>query len=242
MNVAILGMAPGFEQAFEASPPYTEYWGLNDLYLRLSPAQLKKMTRWFELHPDTPLTRARRSPDHWASVAALHVPVYRFSPQASIPSGRVFPLEQAIAAGRDYFACTMAYQIALALSEGVTRLGLYGTPLCGTLREALVERPCVEWWLGLAEGRGVEVIIAHDEMMGLGRHPYRYADQDEDERLATYEYCWQHQMHGLNWLIQETERLVQSKLADPEPDARPATFTVASASSRQGTQIRRPSA
>ena len=213
MKVAILGTAPGFERAFDGD--YDEYWGLNDLYTRLKRRHQRKITRWFELHGDTPLTRSRRPPDHWDELAALHLPVYTFF---DLPDGilaQPFPIADDIAAGKDYFACTFAYQIGLALSEGVTALGMYGTPLCGTPREALVERPCVEWWLGLATGRGVRVCVDHDQPIGLGRHPHRYAMDDQKERRASCDYAWTVIERGIGWLIHETMRLAAAESENP---------------------------
>ena len=205
MKVAILGTAPGFERAFDGD--YDEYWGLNDAYQKFTPAQLHRCTRWFEVHGDTALTRSRRASDHWDSLAALAIPTYAFFDLPRGIKALTFPLEAAIAAGKDYFACTFAYQIGLALSEGVAALGMYGTPLCGTPREALVERPCVEWWLGLATGRGVRVCVDHDQSIGLGRHPYRYAMDDQEERRASFDYAWTVIESGVGWLIHETMRL-----------------------------------
>lgn len=204
MKVAILGSATGWREAPFADPDY-EIWALNDQYLALEDWQLARVTRWFELHGDTPITRSRRPPDHWQRIDALNIPTYTFH-DVPVLATRVFPLKQAVDAGRDYFACTCAYQIALALSEGATAIGMYGICFHGT-REALVERPCVEWWLGLAEGRGVDVTIAHPWNYGLGRHLFRYALDDDEERRDTYAVCRQHAEYALSWLIDETKRL-----------------------------------
>ena len=42
----------------------------------------------------------------------------------------------------------------------------------GTQREATVERACVDWWLGFAEGRGIKVTIPPDDH--VLRHWSRY--------------------------------------------------------------------
>ena len=214
MKVAMLGSAPGWNRAPFTDPEW-ECWALNDQYQLLSPVQLSHVSRWFELHPDTENTRSRRPPDHWANLAALTIPVYAFHDLPGIAEVRRLDIPPLIAAGRDYFACTCAYQIAVALVEGATAIGLYGIQFTGA-REAVVERPCVEWWLGLAEGRGIPVTIEHDCEYGLGRQRYRYADQDGEERLQTFTHVYQHFAGSLTWLIGETRRLMLAKTWDDD--------------------------
>ena len=203
MKVALLGTAPGWEQALDLDQTW-ELWGLNEGYLR-DPALLTRCSRWFELHGYTPLTKARRRPEHWGKLATFAGPVYTLFQLPGIPNAVRFPIE-AVAAIRDYFACTFAYQIGLALSEGVTEYGLYGTPLTGA-REALVERPCVEWWNGYAEGRGVKVTIVHESDVGLGRQPYRYAFNDQAERYLAYKFAYEHHEDVEEWIHYEEMRL-----------------------------------
>lgn len=207
MKVALLGCAPGFEAAPFGQPDW-EVWGLNDLYLKLTAERLASVTRWFELHGDTPLTRSRRAADHWDKLAALTMPVYTFFSLPTVPSAIRFP-QAIVDRGPNYFSCTMAYQIALALSEGATDIALFGISLTGA-REALVERPCVDYWLGYAEGRGVNTSVHQESAHGYGlwhHRPYRYALDDEAERRDAY---WMVRTHALtvpSWVWQEESRL-----------------------------------
>ena len=204
--VALVGTAAGCEEAPYGDPAW-EVWGLNDGYKKFP--QPVQADRWFELHGDTPITRQRRDPDHWERLAALDIPVYTFHTLPSVPKATLFPLEQAFSHRRDYFASTLAWQIALALAEGFTTIGLYGTPLIYG-REAIVERPCVEWWLGYAQGKGISVIVHHWEQHGLSRQPYRYAgDYDRREREFTYAAVAAHAETVRGWLPTEDDRLAE---------------------------------
>jgi hypothetical protein len=205
LKVAILGTATGWDEAPFGDDSY-EIWGLNTCYRRMTPAQIRRCARWFELHGDTPLTRSRRPDDHWASLDALGMPVYTFYDLPTVTRAVKFPIDDAIAAGKDYFACTMCYQVALALSEQASHIELYGISLV-TAREALVERPCLEWWLGLAEGRGVSVKVRHASRYGLFQQPYRYAYDDQDERTFAYDFVSQHHMGAMTWMLDEVKRL-----------------------------------
>lgn len=209
-SVAILGTAPGWQHgAARYWQPGWEVWGLNAMW------QILPRTRWgisvdryFELHGRTRLTNSRRPPDHWRQLAALEMPVYYLRGKAPSPRAVKFPLARVRRAfgGINYFACTFAYQIAFALVEGFTRIELYGAPLVGA-REALVEQPCVAYWLGVAAGRGVQVHVEHAAKAGLLLHPYRYADQDARERRHTYGYAMAVYRDLSHWLLSEEARL-----------------------------------
>lgn len=203
MKVAILGMGSGWREALALDRSW-ELWCLNEAY-RLDPVLLTRASRWFELHGYTPLTKARRKPEHWGILAALQIPVYTLYDLPGVKTAVSFPMAAA-AEIQDFFACTMAYQIALALLEGVTELKLFGMPLIGA-REALVERPCVEWWRGYAEGRGVKVDVIHEEPFGLGRQPYRYAYNDQAERYLAYRFAYTHHADVEDWIYYEEMRL-----------------------------------
>lgn len=215
MRVLLLGTAGDMARAPLSA--YDEAWACNDHYRIMEPWDQRAVTRWWELHDvDSVITRARRPVGHCRSLAALRVPVYTCYPDAQgwidAREGypeldiRPFPLAKAIQAGKDYFACTFSYQIALALSEGATGIGMYGVALT-TAREVTVERPCVEWWLGWAAGRGVDVMIYNPSRYGLGRQPWRYALDDVEERAFAYESVANLTRSLPAWLRQEAGRL-----------------------------------
>lgn len=207
MKVAIFGTAQGWQETPFNDPSY-EIWGLNDSYELLSDSQLRRISRWFELHGDTALTRSRRPTEHWQRLSALGergVPVYTLFDLPEVVAAIRLDLVPLVAI-KDYFACTCAYQIALAICEGATTIELYGTPFLGP-REALVERPCVEWWLGFADGKGVTTKVHHDYTHGLGRHSYRYAADDPNERLDVLRFVKYERDLASAWLQSEEVRL-----------------------------------
>ena len=220
-KVAILGSAGGWSRApFDQAG--WEIWGLNDQYRLLTDDhQRLRADRWFELHPNSVLTKRRRPLDHQAQLAAMKIPVYTLFPGNpwTVKHPRPYPYQRAVKIGRDYFACTFAYQIALALIEGFEEIRLYGTPLVSA-REALVERPCVEWWIGLAEGRGVTVSADHDEPMGLMRQSFAYALHDQEERRAAAAFVAWHQVSCQQWLFTEAERIL-GRSSGYTPQVRP---------------------
>ena len=205
-KVALVGLAPGWEAAPFGDPAW-EVWSVNDGYRLFGPD--RPCTRWFELHGDSSLTRARRAPDHFDRLREMEIPVYYLHGAPPAPKALRLRPDQLALVGRDYFACTVAYMIALALHEGFGEIALYGLPLLAN-REVVVERPCVTWWLGLAEGRGVTVTVGdHGDLnsRGLLDHPFPYALEDWDERAYTFweaQSCYQ---SLADWLPAEAGRL-----------------------------------
>ena len=120
----------------------------------------------------------------WA-LNEIRQPCYVLDPAewgpGEVPSPARYPLARVQEAGmRRYFSCTFAYQVALAVLEGFEELGLWGVQLhLGSPRERLVERRCVDYWLGYAEGRGLRV----SQDSGLAWQPHLYGYDYDGELL-----------------------------------------------------------
>ena len=179
-KVAIIGAGRTRNQAPWEDPAW-EIWGINEI------AQ-KRADRWFELHPLSVQTDAEMD---W--LRDCPKPVYLIdTPPPEIPMGVRFPLEKVIGLGLDFFACTFAYQIALAVLEGFETIGLYGVDLpWGTPRERLYESASVHAWVGFALGCGRRVIVPADGALlqhpPLGRihpRPRRYGFDYHEEKDA----------------------------------------------------------
>ncbi len=165
-RVAIVGTGPDRHLAPYGDPAWC-IWALNEIW---QPA----WTRHWEMHP----MRVQSARD-LATLAEIREPTYVLDLAAARPLVRNpvrYPLEAALAlAGRRYFTCTFAYQLALAALEGFEEVGMWGVQLyLGTPRERLVEAACTEFWLGFLQGCGVRI----REDSGLARR----------ERLYGYDY------------------------------------------------------
>ena len=189
-KVLILGAGASRAGAPLDDPDY-EVWSCNDLASICVDSEGRfRADRWFELHPQDDVVRWRRRPDFWEWLATMPIPVYQFG-RRDAPQSLEFPIERVIATGRDYFACTFAYQIGLALAEGFHTIALWGVDL-SSAREATVERATVEWWVGYAQGRGITIEWPPwDWRIRAGNHPFRYGTQEaecEAERALVYDW------------------------------------------------------
>ena len=162
-----------------------EIWGINNFWNAMrDPSDRLRADRWFELHPPTDDIQ---DPHDMAWLRECPVPIYTTEPFPQNPNAVVFPINMLAKKFRDYFACTFAYQIALALHEGFRELAVHGLELAyGTQREATVERACVNWWLGYAEGCGMTVTVPSNDFVTT--HWARYGFDYWNEAHAVEEY------------------------------------------------------
>lgn len=177
-SVAIHGFVWEGLRALPTNDPDWEVWGLNSgwWYVRDKEDRFRA-DRWFELHP-----LSVQTPTELEAIQGCPVPIYLTEPRVppDIPNGRIFPLPAILhlGGGTAPFACTFAYQIALAIHLGFRRIGLYGCELqMGTLRERTVERASVAYWIGVARGRDIEVVtpawsgvVSHPRLYGFDYH------------------------------------------------------------------------
>lgn len=68
-----------------------------------------------------------------------------------------------------YLENTIAYELALAIYEGVDEIGLWGVHMMGT-HEYAAERPSVTYLIGLAQGRGIKVSLSPGSPLFMSCH------------------------------------------------------------------------
>jgi hypothetical protein len=140
---------------------------------------------WWDIHQ-----RRAQSADDLRWIASCPVPI--LVPDDLLdasPNAVRYPIERVkrdVADGP--FACTFAYQIAYALLEGFTDIGLYGVELAyGTMRERTVEYASVSWWMGYAEAKGVTFHLPARSRLGTHRFLYGLEYDDEISDVKAYE-------------------------------------------------------
>lgn len=167
-RVAMLGATPTNRHAPLEDSSW-EVWGINRLLQpHYDSAGRFRADRWFELHP---MTVQNKQDLEW--ISACPAPLYTLEHELGLPLSLRYPIERVETLGRELFSCTMCYQVALAVVEGFREIGLFGMDLnLGSARERTLERACLLWWLGFAEGRGITVTIPWKSDLLL--HPLRY--------------------------------------------------------------------
>ena len=94
-------------------------------------------------------------------------PIYTSRIHPDYPALVEYPLEAVVnACVRDYFNSTVAYPIALAIYERATSIAMFGADYSFPDKHVAEEgRACCEYWLGVADARGIRVGIASGSSM-----------------------------------------------------------------------------
>lgn len=192
-KVGIIGCAESKRLAPFHLPNEWEFWGVNNLHVIMPKSP---WTRWFELHAIAfdGIRYLRRGQDNFRgqpvqqyleSINALNIPCYMQKPWNVIPHAVPFPLEAILKEfPRKYFTNTISWMIALAIMEGFKEIGIWGVDMAvsSPLRqqnEYSHQRPSCEYFIGLAEGKGIKVHLPDE--CDLLKSRFLYAIQDVQE-------------------------------------------------------------
>ena len=116
----------------------------------------------FDLHPKELWGEPKRKnwdPGYLKWLKSNHLPIYMQERYPEVPASIRYPFETMITEfPRGYMTNQSAYMIALALMSGATHIAVYGCHYQAK-SEYWAQRGSMEYWLGVAEGRGVNVFI-----------------------------------------------------------------------------------
>ena len=150
MKVIIIGKGRGWEDA----PMDGFTWGIKDLLLR------RLVTLVFDMHEcprNTPLEEAKQAiTRHRAKTLGI--------PLICLEN---YPLEAIMKKfDTDYFSNSIDYALAYAIYQGFSEIDLYGVNM-EVSSEYAYEKPGVDFWCGMAKGRGIKVTVygEHSTMM-----------------------------------------------------------------------------
>ena len=174
-RIAIVGFAATKEEAPFADLS-VEIGGMNELYGWMNPkleAAKRTWDHWYELHDMQTITDSNEDRAHlkWLRAQPAGRPIYMQEVHEDMPASVRFPIEKMCRMFGRYFTSSIGYMLALAMSEGrdeqmnVTDpeaacgwIGLYGIDLAAD-SEYIDQRPNAEYLIGLARGRGIEVVL-----------------------------------------------------------------------------------
>lgn len=165
-HVVILGLGPSLESFVDITKRLggrhafcDEVWGINavggvlqcdrvfhmdDVRVQMARAEARpesniaRMVEWMRGHPG---------------------PIYTSRPHADFPGLVAYPLEDVInSCGWAYFNSTAAYAVAYAVHIGVRKISCFGMDFSyANSHDAEKGRGCVEFHLGIASQRGIEI-------------------------------------------------------------------------------------
>lgn len=160
-KIALLGTA----QSVDYAPWHDPTW---EIWSHASCAErFKRVDRAFEMHPEC----VWRGPSHKAHylkwLQRAPYPIYMLEQFPDIPMSVRYPRERLFAecrvmtGGTLHYGSHGDYMIHLALSEGVTHLGLFGMHYVNPVKDGdrLDQLLAIKFWLGVAAGKGVHLVI-----------------------------------------------------------------------------------
>jgi hypothetical protein len=137
----------------------------------------KRATRWFDLHSPTIRHWAHRRPGgHMTFLQTFPGPVYLHEVDPEIPTSVRYPFEDVTAdlgvhlyrmdaqgerkdcLSTPYLDSSIAYELALAIHEGFKEIMVTGVDL-NTQSEYVFQRSGVSYLMGVAQGRGIDVVL-----------------------------------------------------------------------------------
>lgn len=173
-KIALIGTAQTWVFAPFADPSW-EIWAHSSA-IPICP----RVDRIFDLHSKHVWTKKKRwHKDYVQFLKTCPVPIYMQERYRDIPQSMRYPKERVLSEFRRYMTSQTAWMIALALTEGVTHIGLYGIHYSHR-DERDWQRACAEYWCGVAEGRGAHVLIAPNSPMLHSTRLYGYESHDAD--------------------------------------------------------------
>jgi len=174
LKVAIIGGAAREEQFLgQHEGPGWEIWGLNSIRPdgREKGWQPIRWARMFNLHRFEHLNRDAYQYILWDtawSKANPQIPIYVIDTwHGLLERERLFPvasLARLTPRGGRYHAGSFDMLVAYAILEGAAEIALHGIGLAldSWREEPISARACLEYWCGVAEGRGIRVTASED--------------------------------------------------------------------------------
>lgn len=250
-KVAILGFTTHNQYA-----PWTddswELWGLNDLHSTFedfapgifgkSPERIK----WFQLHrPELDGSyHGNRDPKHHEWLTQQAFPIYMWNAHPDIPQAVAYPIQEILRyflqnGGAAYFNNSISWMIALAIVQGYKEISVYGVDMAleGVHGQSEYghQRPSVEYFLGIAWGKGIKLTL-HPESEIL-KTAYLYGwdnvspavrkltarfhglSQQEAGIVSDYEAC-KRSLHEIRGAIAERQSILRTRaIIDATPRA-----------------------
>ena len=188
-HVAILGLGPSLSEYLDIAKRLggrhaycDETWGINavagvvqcDRVFHMDDVRIQEIRA--AARPDSNIARML----DW--LRAHPGPVITSRAHPGYPGLVEFPLADVLNhLGHDYLNNTAAYAVAYAIHVGVAKISLFGCDFTyPNAHDAEKGRGCVEFWLGYARARGIQLAIAKTSSLLDALHPRR-------ERLYGYD-------------------------------------------------------
>ena len=182
-KVAILGSGTSLQWA-PIDDPSWEIWAHASIIQKIP---LGTASVLIDLHPPHCFQEARKNAfkDYYGWLKTQTTPIYMQEKYPEIPASIRFPRERIKTEWPNVpVGSQTAWMIGLALMQGVTHLGFWGTHYAHE-SEYKAQRANTERWVGIAEGRGVIIVCPTDNpLCHEPAEDYAYESHNTPEKYA----------------------------------------------------------
>ena len=145
---------------------------------------------YFDLHRPECFTKPKGwNPTYHDWLKRLQTPIFMQAEWPEIPMSVRYPMERIVAefrssaTGRGYFTNHVAYMIALAMTENVDTIGLFGCQYSADTEHG-VQRGSAEYWMGRFEQAGGRLVVSSpNNILSQPRGYYGYESHDDHGKL-----------------------------------------------------------
>lgn len=121
----------------------------------------RRITKLFEFHTQHVLESAGSWNGLFPYLEKFGKDVIIGHPNQLLPDATPFPLDELVKKFGRYFTSSIAYMIAYAIHQEPDVIGLWGIDMLGE-EEYGNQRPCCEYFLGIARGMNIPIIMADE--------------------------------------------------------------------------------
>ena len=174
-KVIITGMRAPFWGARDGA----EVWGCSICYFNQ-----KDLDRLYNADHLPGLTCS--DPDYIANVNKHGFQVWMQAPHPEIPNSHAIPKDEMMryfGLSHPYWTSTIAYMVSHAIYEGYNDITIHRVLEVVGSKDYIFQKPCLDFWLGVALGRGIKIRISEGSMLcrphpwETGEYGYELHDQ-----------------------------------------------------------------
>ena len=172
-KLVVVGTANSWNKA-----PYNDesfdFWGLNGLHGFTDNAGISpRFQMWFQIHKKE---RVFEQKNHLAWLKSCPLPILMQDHYEEIPSSIRYPKEEIMERYKPYFESTFAWMFTLAMEMGYEEIQVFGVHVSAE-SEYVLQRPNTEYFLGIAEGKGIKVYVPPEADILQSRIIYGWQDK-----------------------------------------------------------------
>ena len=142
-----------------------EIWGLNGAY-----QAMKRYDKWFDLH-DMKVLKECHKPEYFEFMTKAGKNLTLNKKYKDYPDAKVFPYKELVEKYGNYFTNTIAWLVAYAIEQSPEEIGIWGVNMA-TDTEYAKQRPCCEYYMGIAKGKGIKITVPEASELLQGAHLY----------------------------------------------------------------------